>query len=68
LENLDAEMDIKGSWKTIRENMKTSAKESLGHYELKHNAMVQRRMLEIIRSKESSEIAVVTRSKQNEWG
>jgi hypothetical protein len=48
--------------------MKTSAKESLGHYGLMHNAMVQRRMLEIISSKETSEIAVVTESKQNEWG
>jgi hypothetical protein len=34
LENLDAEVDINRAWKTIRENIKFSAKESLGCYEL----------------------------------
>jgi hypothetical protein len=32
---LDAEMDINSTWKTIRENMKISPKESLCYYELK---------------------------------
>jgi hypothetical protein len=31
LENLDAEMDINGAWETIRENIKISARESLGY-------------------------------------
>jgi hypothetical protein len=35
LENLDTEVDIHRSWETIRENLKISAKESLGYYELK---------------------------------
>jgi hypothetical protein len=35
LEDLDAEVDINSAWETIRENIKISAKESLGYYELK---------------------------------
>jgi hypothetical protein len=35
LENIDAEMNINGAWETIGENIKISAKESLGYYELK---------------------------------
>jgi hypothetical protein len=38
LYNLNAEVDINGAWETIRENIKISAKDSLGCYELKkHN-------------------------------
>jgi hypothetical protein len=38
LEDLDAEVEINTIWETIRENIKISAKESLGYYELKkHN-------------------------------
>jgi hypothetical protein len=35
LENLDTEVNINTVWETIRENIKISAKESLGYYELK---------------------------------
>jgi phosphomevalonate kinase len=35
LESLDAELDIERAWKTIRENIKISAKKSLGYYKLK---------------------------------
>jgi hypothetical protein len=35
LENLDTEGDVNKAWETIRENIKVSAKESLGYYELK---------------------------------
>ncbi|PNF34812.1 hypothetical protein B7P43_G03788 [Cryptotermes secundus] len=35
LENLDTEVDVNKTWETIRENIKMSAKESLGYYELK---------------------------------
>jgi hypothetical protein len=35
LENLDDDADINRVWETIRENIKISAKESLGYYELK---------------------------------
>jgi hypothetical protein len=36
-ENLYAEGDVNIDWETIRENIKISAKESLGYYELKKN-------------------------------
>jgi hypothetical protein len=32
LEDLDAEMDINNAWKTIREKIKNSAKESSAYY------------------------------------
>jgi hypothetical protein len=35
LENSDSEVDVNRAWETIRENIKISAKESLGYYELK---------------------------------
>jgi hypothetical protein len=35
LENLNVEVDINRAWKTIRENIKISGKDSLGYYELK---------------------------------
>jgi uncharacterized protein YaaR (DUF327 family) len=35
LEDLDTEVEINTIWETIRENIKISAKESLGYYELK---------------------------------
>jgi hypothetical protein len=35
LENLDTEEDINKAWETIRENIKISAQECLGYYELK---------------------------------
>jgi hypothetical protein len=37
LENLDAVVDISRAWETIRENIKISAKESLGYYDLKEH-------------------------------
>jgi hypothetical protein len=33
----DDDVDINRAWKNIRENMKTSATESLGYYELKQH-------------------------------
>jgi hypothetical protein len=35
LEDLDAEKEIINVWETIRENIKISAKENLGYFELK---------------------------------
>jgi hypothetical protein len=35
LEDLDIEGEINSAWESIRENIKISAKESLGYYELK---------------------------------
>jgi hypothetical protein len=37
LENLGTEVDVNEAWETIRENIKFSAVESLGYYELKKN-------------------------------
>jgi hypothetical protein len=34
LEYLNAEVEINSAWETIRENVKISAKESLGYYEI----------------------------------
>jgi hypothetical protein len=36
-ENLDDSLDINVVWKSIRENIMTSAKENLGYHRLKHN-------------------------------
>jgi hypothetical protein len=35
MEDLDTQMEINGAWETNRENIKISAKESLGYFELK---------------------------------
>jgi hypothetical protein len=37
LESLDGSFDINSAWESIRENMKTSAKENLRYRRLKHN-------------------------------
>jgi hypothetical protein len=37
LESLDESFDINSAWESIRENIKTSAKENLGYQKLKHN-------------------------------
>jgi hypothetical protein len=38
-ENLNTEVDINRAWETVRENIKNSAKESLGYYELKKHKL-----------------------------
>jgi hypothetical protein len=53
-QNLVAQMDINRAWETIRENIKISA-------------MIRRRMLKIIASNETRQIAVVTGSERNKW-
>jgi hypothetical protein len=37
LEDLDTEVEINSAWETIRENIKISAEESLGYFELKEH-------------------------------
>jgi hypothetical protein len=55
LDDLDAELDINSAWEMIRENIKISAKESLGYLELKkHKPGFDEGMLKFIRSKETS--------------
>jgi hypothetical protein len=37
LESLDESFDINNVWESIRENIKTSAKDNLGYQKLRHN-------------------------------
>jgi hypothetical protein len=37
LQSLDESFDINNAWESIRENIKTSAKDNLGYHRLKHN-------------------------------
>jgi hypothetical protein len=37
LENLHESLSINSAWGSIRDNMKTSAKDNLGYHRLKHN-------------------------------
>jgi hypothetical protein len=37
LESLNESFDINNAWESIRENIKTSAKDNLGFHRLKHN-------------------------------
>jgi hypothetical protein len=39
LEDLDAEVEIISVWEMIRENIKISAKESVGYFELRKNKL-----------------------------
>jgi hypothetical protein len=66
LENLDTEVDVNRARKTIRENIKISAKESLGYCELKKN----KPWLDEGSSKllDQRKQAVVRVSKRNKWG
>jgi hypothetical protein len=63
-------------WETIRDSINISAKESLGYYELKEcmpwfdegcSKLLDQRN-PIVATKETSQIAVITGSKQNIWG
>jgi hypothetical protein len=37
LESLDESFDINNAWESMRENIRTSAKDNLGYQKLKHN-------------------------------
>jgi hypothetical protein len=65
LENLDSEVISNRAWETISENIKISAKKSLGYYELKkHKPWFDEGCSKF----ETSQIAVVMGSKRNKWG
>ena len=54
LENLDDNEDINWAWENIQENIKTSAKESLGLYEWRqHKQWFDEERFVIFRSKEA---------------
>jgi hypothetical protein len=49
LENLDTEAYINRAWETIRENIKISAKDTLGYYELKkHKSWLNERCSKLL--------------------
>jgi uncharacterized protein YaaR (DUF327 family) len=66
LEDSDAEVEINSAWETIRENIKISAKENLGYFELKKHKpwfdvgwselLDQRKQAKLQRLQDSSEI------------
>jgi hypothetical protein len=53
--------------KTIRDNVKTSAKERQGSYKFKSTNHDLTKVAQNVRSKETSHIALVAESKQNKW-
>jgi hypothetical protein len=70
LESLDDDVDISRVWKTIRENIKISAKENLGYYKLKqHKPRVDEGCLILVdQSKETNQTAIVKGFEPNKWG
>jgi hypothetical protein len=57
LEDLDAEVEINSAWETIRENIKNSAKESLGYYDMeKHKPWFDEAYSELIYQKERAKL------------
>ena len=53
MENLRDSEDINRAWENIKENIKTSAKESLGRYELKQRKPCLMKNVNDFRSKEA---------------
>ena len=48
MENLNDNKDINRAWENIKENIKTSAKESLGLYKLQHNPRLDGECLQFL--------------------
>jgi hypothetical protein len=61
-------VDINRAEETVRENIKISAKQIIGYYELKKHKPWFDERCSNLRSKEPSQIAVVTAAKKNKWG
>jgi hypothetical protein len=62
--DLDAEVEINSAWETIRENIKISAKESLGYLKLKkHKPWFDKGCSKLLDQRKQAKIAVVTGSK-----
>jgi hypothetical protein len=59
-------VDISRAWETIRENIKISAKQRLGYYEVKKfKPWFDKGCSELLDQRKQAKIAVVTGSKQN---
>jgi hypothetical protein len=57
LEDLDAEVDINSAWETIGENIKISAKDSLGYFKLKkHKLWFDEGCLELLDQRKQAEL------------
>jgi hypothetical protein len=57
LENLETEVDVNKAWETIRENIKMSAQESLGYYELKrHKPCFNERCSELLDQRKQAKL------------
>jgi hypothetical protein len=67
LGNLEDDLATNRALETVRGNIRVSAKESLGYYELKqHKPWFDEGCSELLDQK-TSQITVVTESKQNKW-
>jgi hypothetical protein len=68
LENLDTGVVINRAWESIRENVKISAKESLGYHELKmHRSWLDKGCSKLIDPRDQAKLQV-TGSKRKKWG
>jgi hypothetical protein len=57
LENLNAKVNINRAWETIKENIKISAKKSLGYYELKkHKPWCNEGCLKLLDQREQAKL------------
>jgi hypothetical protein len=68
LDLLDAEVYINRAWETIRKNIKLSAKEGLGYFELKKRKLWFEEGCSKLLYQYTNQTAVVTGSKRNKWG
>jgi hypothetical protein len=66
LENLDTEVDINRAWETIRENIRISAKESLGYCELKkHKTWFDERCSQLLDKRKQAKLQWLQDQKRN---
>jgi hypothetical protein len=62
-------VDVNKAWETIRENIKISAKESLGYYELKkHKPWFDKGCSELSDQMKLVKLQWLQDSKRNKWG
>jgi hypothetical protein len=68
LENFDDNVDMNRAWENIRENIKTSAKESLGHYKLhQHKAWFDVECSNLIDRRKQSKLQWLAEPEPSEW-
>jgi hypothetical protein len=64
---LDAEVDISSVWETVRDNIKISAKDNLGHYEQKKHKQWFDEGCSKLLDQTKQTTSGVTESKPNSW-